>query len=101
MVEQKCPYQEVDDADRLAYHLWLKDDDGIEAYARSLYEKQGFRQMPFSRIGAKVTSLLKQFAMKYYPDEQMVDEEIARAGKVAQVFEIEIEYLSGKKIQER
>ena len=53
MVEQKCPYQEVDDADRLAYHLWLKDDDGIEAYARSLYEKQGFRQMPFSRNRCK------------------------------------------------
>lgn len=36
VVEQKCPYQEVDDADHLAYHLWLKDNDGIEAYARAL-----------------------------------------------------------------
>ena len=36
VVEQKCPYQEVDDADRAAYHLWLKDEDGIEAYARVL-----------------------------------------------------------------
>jgi len=39
--------------------------------------------------------------MKYYPDEQMVDEEIARAGKAAQLFEIEIEHLSGKEVQER
>ena len=51
--------------------------------------------------GAEATALLKQFAMKYYPDEQMVDEEIACAGKAAQVFEIEIEHLSGKEIQER
>ena len=36
VVEQKCPYQEVDDADKDAYHLFLKDDDGIEAYARVL-----------------------------------------------------------------
>lgn len=36
VVEQKCPYQEVDDADRVAYHLWLKDEDGIQAYARVL-----------------------------------------------------------------
>ena len=36
VVEQNCPYQEVDDADRSAYHLWLKDEDGIEAYARVL-----------------------------------------------------------------
>ena len=36
VVEQKCPYQDVDDADRAAYHIWLKDEDGIEAYARVL-----------------------------------------------------------------
>lgn len=39
--------------------------------------------------------------MKYYPNEQMVDEEIAQAGKVAQLFEIEIEHMSGKEVQER
>ena len=36
VVEQKCPYQEVDDADRAAYHLWLEDKDGMKAYARVL-----------------------------------------------------------------
>ena len=34
VVEQKCAYQEVDDMDREAYHLWFEDDDGIEAYLR-------------------------------------------------------------------
>ena len=36
VVEQNCPYQEVDDADRVAYHLYLKDEDGIAAYLRVL-----------------------------------------------------------------
>ncbi len=36
VVEQKCPYQEVDDADCVAYHIRLKDEDGIKAYARVL-----------------------------------------------------------------
>ena len=36
VVEQHCPYQEVDDADRAAYHVWLRDGDGIAAYARAL-----------------------------------------------------------------
>ena len=36
VVEQKCCYQEVDDADENAYHVWLRDKDGIEAYARVL-----------------------------------------------------------------
>ena len=29
VVEQSCPYQEVDDADKAAYHLVLRDEDGI------------------------------------------------------------------------
>ncbi len=51
--------------------------------------------------GERATALLKKLAMKYYPDEQLVDAEIARAGKAAQVFEIEIEHLSGKEVQEK
>lgn len=34
VVEQQCPYQEVDEADRHAYHLCLRDDSGIAAYLR-------------------------------------------------------------------
>ena len=29
VVEQNCPYQEVDDADEHAYHVWFEDEDGI------------------------------------------------------------------------
>lgn len=36
VVEQNCPYQEVDGADKWAYHLWLRDENGILAYARAL-----------------------------------------------------------------
>lgn len=46
-------------------------------------------------------SLVKKFALKYYPNEDMVNEEIAISGKGVQMFEIKIEHLSGKKVQER
>lgn len=36
VVEQSCSYQEVDEADRSAYHLWLEDEGEIAAYARVL-----------------------------------------------------------------
>lgn len=36
IVEQNCPFQEIDGVDDKAYHLWLEDEDGIEAYARVL-----------------------------------------------------------------
>lgn len=45
-------------------------------------------------------ALLKRFAMKYYPNESMVDEEITLTGKGARIFEITIEHLSGKEVQE-
>lgn len=45
--------------------------------------------------------LIKKLAMKFYPDERMVDEEVELTGKAVQMFEIEIEYFSGKEVQER
>ncbi len=36
VVEQSCPYQEIDDADKQAYHVWLHDESGILAYLRVL-----------------------------------------------------------------
>lgn len=44
---------------------------------------------------------VKRFAMKFYPDEATVDEEIARSGQAVQMFEIDIEHISGKEVQER
>lgn len=34
VVEQNCPYQEVDDADELAYHTWLQEGTDIVGYTR-------------------------------------------------------------------
>ena len=50
VVEQKCPYQEVDDMDRDAYHVWLKDEDGIEAYARVLPQGTAFPSAAIGRV---------------------------------------------------
>ncbi|MCM1363850.1 MAG: GNAT family N-acetyltransferase [Faecalibacterium sp.] len=34
VVEQNCVYQDLDDKDKSAFHVFLKDDNGIEAYLR-------------------------------------------------------------------
>jgi ElaA protein len=34
VVEQNCPYQDLDGRDRSAYHVYLRDEEGIEAYLR-------------------------------------------------------------------
>ena len=46
-------------------------------------------------------ALVKKFALKYYPDEKSVDDEIAISGKAVRMFVIDIEYVTGKEVQER
>ena len=36
VVEQQCPYQELDGLDLDALHIWLEDEEGIKAYLRVL-----------------------------------------------------------------
>lgn len=50
VVEQSCPYQEVDDADKAAYHLVLRDEDGIQAYARVLPPGVSFDDAAIGRV---------------------------------------------------
>ena len=51
--------------------------------------------------GPEALALIKRLAMKYYPDERLAEEEIASSGKAVQMYEITIEHLSGKEVQER
>lgn len=50
---------------------------------------------------AQTLILVKRLAMKYYPDERLADEEIAASGNAVRMYEIDIEHMSGKEIQER
>ena len=50
VVEQNCPYQEVDEKDRGAYHVWLQDDGGIRAYLRVLDRGVSFPEASIGRV---------------------------------------------------
>lgn len=45
--------------------------------------------------------LTRKVAQKYYPGEAEIDAEIADHGKAVRVYEISIEHMSGKEIQEK
>ena len=51
--------------------------------------------------GGGVADILRPFASKYYPSAELVEEEIRKSGKGASIFEITIEHMSGKELQER
>jgi nitroimidazol reductase NimA-like FMN-containing flavoprotein (pyridoxamine 5'-phosphate oxidase superfamily) len=48
-----------------------------------------------------IIRLIKKFAIKYYPSEDMVNKELTSSAMGVQMFEIEIEHFSGKEVQER
>ena len=50
VVEQECPYQEVDDFDKLSFHVIMKEDDEIVAYLRVLPAGTVFDEVSFGRV---------------------------------------------------
>ena len=50
VVEQNCPYHELDDKDQNAYHIYYKDEDGIAAYLRVLGRGVSFSEPALGRI---------------------------------------------------
>ena len=72
-----------------------------ESWAPYMQSVIAFGKCRMLEPGDETMARLKQFAMKYYPSEQLAEETIARSGKAVQLFEIEIEHLSGKEVQEK
>lgn len=53
VVEQDCVYQDIDDKDKGAWHVFLRDDDGIEAYLRVLDKGVAFEEVSIGRVVTK------------------------------------------------
>lgn len=87
--------------DKVCFTVYGNENIREEEWAPFVQSVVVFGRCHLLEAGERAEVLLKQFAMKYYPDEKLADEEIARAGKAAQLFEIEIEHISGKEVQER
>lgn len=52
-------------------------------------------------LDENTVKILKQLAMKYFPDEEIADREITKYGQAVQLFEITIEHMTAKQIQEK
>ena len=50
VVEQNCVYLDIDNADKVAYHLWLEDETGMQAYARVLPKGITFPEVSLGRV---------------------------------------------------
>lgn len=75
VVEQNCPYMELDDLDQSAIHIWLEDDDGIEAYLRVVDKNEYNKNVSIGRViavkrrcgyGGKILSEVICVAKEYF-----------------------------------
>lgn len=91
VVEQQCPYPEIDDADRTAYHIWLRDEDGIEAYARVLPKGATFPTTSIGRViavkrrcglGSKIVAAAINVAKEKFSAEKITIEAQVYARKL-------------------
>ena len=86
-------FDSIKACDKVCFTVYGNETIKEETWAPYMQSTVVFGRCHLVEHGARETALLKQFAMKYCPNEQLVDEEIAHAGKAAQI--------SGKEVQER
>lgn len=53
VIEQNCVYQDMDDKDLNAYHVFLKNEDGIQAYLRVLDRGVSYKEVSIGRVLTK------------------------------------------------
>ena len=75
--------------------------DESESWAPYVQSVVVFGKCRLLEAGPESIVRLKEFAMKYYLDESLIDDQIVRAGRATQMFEITIEHMSGKQVQEK
>ena len=79
VVEQTCPYPDIDGRDPVALHIFLRDDGGmIQAYLRLLPPGQTFETVSMGRViarqrrqglGSKIVAAGIQAALMFLPSK--------------------------------
>ena len=87
--------------DKVCFTVYGNESIKEEEWAPFLQSTIVFGRCFFIQDHERAMKVIKKMAMKYYPNEELVDEEIEASGKAVLMFEIEIEYMSGKEIQEK
>ena len=87
-------------SDKICFTVYGNETIKDEAWAPYLQSVIVFGRCHLLENRDDIIKLVKKFAAKYYPNEEMVNAEVELSGMGVQIFEIEIEHLTGKEIQE-
>lgn len=87
--------------DKVCFTVYGHETFSRESWAPFMRSTVIFGRCHVIQDANEVLSLCRALSLKYYPDEVSVDEKLARIGPVMNVFEITIEHMTGKEIQEK
>ncbi|MDO4517782.1 MAG: GNAT family N-acetyltransferase [Bacillota bacterium] len=86
VVEQECAYLDVDEHDKVSYHIMAYDEDGLQGYARVLPENRVFDQVSFGRVismkrrtglGTEIVKRAVRTAQeKFHADEIVIEAQV-------------------------
>ena len=88
-------------SDKVCFTVYGNESIQKEAWAPFMQSTVVFGRCHLLENDPETMEHLRQLARKYYPEETLVEQEIEAAGKAVQMFEIDIEHLTGKEIQEK
>lgn len=91
----------INKCDKVCFTVYGDEIIREEVWAPFMHSAVVFGRCRIIEDRAQTLILVKRLAMKYYPDESLADEEIAVSGNAVRMYEIAIEHMSGKEIQER
>lgn len=87
--------------DKVCFTVYGNETIKEEAWAPYMQSTVVFGRCRILEDAQQTMELVRKVAQKYYPDTQLIEEEIACSGKAVHIYEIVIEHMSGKEIQEK
>lgn len=94
-------YDAISACDKVCFTVCGKEVIKEESWAPFVQSAVVFGKCRKMEMDPETMEHLKKLAMKYYPEEALADQEIARDGRAVQMYEIVVEHLSGKEVQEK
>lgn len=88
-------------SDKVCFTVYGNETVKDEAWAPYMQSVVIFGRCHLIADPSLVQEKLIKLAAKYYPDRDEIDREVDKSGKAVQMYEIEIEHITGKEIQER
>ena len=94
-------YEAIKACEKVCFTVYGNESIKKEAWAPYMQSAVVFGRCHLIDDQDHAIELVKMFARKYYPDEKTIEDEVEAYGKTVQMFEIDIEHMSGKEIQEK